>query len=183
MVSVEKGGSADQAGIKARDIILKFDEKEVVMSTDLPRIVGNTKPGSKVSMHIWRDASFKIIKIEVGEAPSDEAAENRKLKQGKKSTISNRLGLALSEITAEQKTQLEISNGLLVEDMQPGIASRSGISIGDIILGFNSKDVKSVGQFNELLSQVKSGKNIALLVKRGDLTTFITMKLTDDDKN
>ena len=67
--------------------------------------------------------------------------------------------------------------------MQPGIASRSGISIGDIILGFNSKDVKSVGQFNELLSQVKSGKNIALLVKRGDLTTFITMKLTDDDKN
>ena len=183
VVSVEKGGSADQAGIKARDIILKFDEKEVVMSTDLPRIVGNTKPGSKVSMHIWRDASFKIIKIEVGEAPSDEAAENRKLKQGKKSTISNRLGLALSEITAEQKTQLEISNGLLVEDMQPGIASRSGISIGDIILGFNSKDVKSVGQFNELLSQVKSGKNIALLVKRGDLTTFITMKLTDDDKN
>ena len=183
VVSVEKGGPADQAGVKARDIILKFDEKEVVMSADLPRIVGNTKHGSKVSMHIWRDGSFKTIKIEVGEAPSDETAENRKLKQGKKPNISNRLGLALSEITAEQKKQLEISNGLLVEDIQPGIASRSGMRIGDIILGFNSKDVKSVGQFNELLSQVTSGKNIALLVKRGDLATFITMKLTDDDKN
>jgi serine protease Do len=66
--------------------------------------------------------------------------------------------------------------------MQAGIASRSGVHIGDIILGFNSKDVNSIEQFNELLKQVKSGKNIALLVKRGDITTFITMKLTDDDK-
>jgi serine protease Do len=66
--------------------------------------------------------------------------------------------------------------------MQPGIASRSGIRIGDIILGFNSKDIKSVEQFNELLNEVKSEKNIALLVKRGEMTTFITMKLTDDAK-
>lgn len=183
VVSVEKGGPADQAGIKPRDIILKFDEKDVTISADLPRIVGNTKPNSKVVIQIWRDGTLKTVKVEVGETPSDETVENRKLKQGKKPDTSNRLGLALSEITAEQKKQLEISSGLLVEDMQPGIASRSGIRIGDIILGFNSKDVKSVGQFNELLSQVKSGKNIALLVKRGDLTTFITMKLIEDEKN
>lgn len=182
VVSVEKGGPADQAGIKARDIIVQFDEKGITTSADLPRIVGNTKPGSKVSIQIWRDGSLKNIKVEVGETQSDDAAENRKLKQGKKSNTSNRLGLALSEITAEQKKQLEITNGVLVEDMQPGIASRSGVRIGDIILGFNSKDVNSVEQFNELLKQVKSGKNIALLVKRGDITTFITMKLIDDDK-
>jgi len=183
VVSVEKGGPADLAGIKARDIILKFDEKEITTSADLPRIVGNTKPGSKVSIQIWRDSAFKTIKIEIGETPSDDVAEQRKLKQGKKPDTSNRLGLALSEITPEQKKQLEITNGLFVEDIQPGIASRSGMRIGDIIIGFNSKDVKSIAQFNELLNQVKSGKNIALLVKRGDFTTFITMKLTDDDKN
>jgi len=57
------------------------------------------------------------------------------------------------------------------------------VRIGDIILGLNSKDVKSIAQFNELLNEVKSGKNIALLIKRGDFTTFITMKLIDDDKN
>ncbi|WP_297323912.1 DegQ family serine endoprotease [Nitrosomonas sp.] len=182
VVSVEKGGPADTAGIKPRDIILKFDEKNVTTSADLPRIVGNTKPNAKVTIQVWRDGALKTVKVEVGETPSDEVAENRKLKQGKKPDTSNRLGLALSEITAEQKKQLEITNGLLVEDMQPGIASRSGIRIGDIILGFNSKDVKSIQQFNELLGQVKSGKNIALLVKRGDMTTFITMKLTDDDK-
>jgi len=183
VASIEKSSPADLAGIKVRDIILQFDEKEVTTSSDLPRIVGNTKPGSKVSIQIWRDGSFKTVKIEVGETPSDEVTENRKSKQGKKPDTSNRLGLALSEITAEQKKQLDITNGLLVEDIQQGIASRSGIRIGDIILGFNSKDVRSIEQFNELLNQVKSGRNIALLVKRGDLTTFITMKLTDNDKN
>ncbi|MBS0298773.1 MAG: DegQ family serine endoprotease [Proteobacteria bacterium] len=182
VVSVEKGGPADQAGIKPRDIILKFDEKEVATSADLPRIVGNTKPKSKVSIEVWRDGTVKTVKVEVGETPSDETAENRKHKPGKKQNASNRLGLALSEITEEQQKQLEITSGLLVEDMQTGIASRSGIRIGDIILGLNSKDVKTVEQFNELLNQVKSGKNIALLVKRGDVTTFITMKLSDDDK-
>jgi len=181
VVSVEKDGPADRAGIKARDIILDFDGKEVAISADLPRIVGNTKPNSGVSVKVWRDGSLKNIKIEVGEIPSDDAADNRKPRHGKKTETSNRLGLALSEITAEQKKQLEIVNGLLVEDVQPGIASRSGIRSGDIILGLNSKDVTSVQQFNELLNQVKSGKNIALLVKRGDVTTFITMKLTDND--
>ncbi len=182
VVSIEKNGPAGKAGVQARDIILKFDEKEVLTSSDLPRIVGNTKPGSKVTIQIWRDGALRTVKVEVGETPSDEGSESRKLKQSKKPDTSNRLGLALSEVTDEQKKQLEIANGLLVEDMQSGIASRSGIRIGDIILGFNSKDVKSVAQFNELLNQVQSGKNIALLVKRGEITTFITMKLSDDDK-
>jgi serine protease Do len=184
VVSVEKSSPADLAGIKARDIILQFDEKEVTTSSDLPRIVGNTKPGSKVSVQVWRNSSFKTVKIEVGETHSDEATDSRKSRQNKKPDTSNRLGLALNEITAEQKKQLDITGGLLVEDVQPnGIASRSGIRIGDIILGFNSTDVKNVDQFNQLLNQTKSGKNIALLIKRGDLTTFITMKITDDDKN
>lgn len=184
VVSVEKSSPADLAGIKARDIILQFDEKEVTTSSDLPRIVGNTKPGSKVSVQVWRNSSFKTVKIEVGETHSDEATNSRKSRQNKKPDTSNRLGLALNEITAEQKKQLDITGGLLVEDVQPtGIASRSGIRIGDIILGFNSTDIKNVDQFNQLLNQTKSGKNIALLIKRGDLTTFITMKITDDDKN
>lgn len=181
VVSVEKGSPADRAGIKARDIILLFDEKEVATSADLPRIVGNTKPGSKVFLQVWRDGALKKIKIEVGDTPSDKAVEKRKQKPDIKTERPNRLGLILSEITVAQKKQLEIANGLLVEDMQPGIASQSGIRIGDIIMGFNSKDIRTLEQFNELLNQVKSGKNIALLVKRGEMTTFITMKLTDDD--
>ncbi|PTN12644.1 DegQ family serine endoprotease [Nitrosomonas aestuarii] len=181
VVSVEKDGPADTAGIKARDIILSFNAQEVEASADLPRIVGNTAPDSKITVKVWRDGSVKNIQLTVGEIPRDESDQNAQKKQNKKTSESNRLGLVLGELTSQQKKQMDIENGLLVEHVEPGIAGQSGIRKGDIILGFNSKDVKSAKQFNQLLDQVKEGRNIALLIKRDDLTTFITMKLKDND--
>ncbi|HNH53140.1 MAG TPA: PDZ domain-containing protein, partial [Nitrosomonas sp.] len=98
-------------------------------------------------------------------------------KQGKVPDKANRLGLALSELTDKLKKQLGVEGGLLVEEVQPGTASRVGIRAGDIILGLNSQDIKTVKQFNQMLDKISKGKNIALLIKRGDMTTFITMKL------
>ena len=93
----------------------------------------------------------------------------------------NRIGLALRELTADQKKQLEVSSGFLVEDMQSGVASRAGMRLGDLILGINNQDAPNVDQFNQLLKKIEKGRNIALLVRRGEMTTFITMKLTDSD--
>lgn len=182
VASVQKGGPADKAGINARDVILKFDGKTVTASGDLPRIVGATKPGSKVPVQVWRNGAIKELTVTVDELPPDEKALGRGSKRGKAPDTSNRIGLMLSELTAEQKQQLEIANGLLVEDMQPGIASRAGIRPGDVILSINNQDVKSVDQFNQLLNKAPKGHNIALLVRRGDTATFITMKMNGDNK-
>jgi len=92
----------------------------------------------------------------------------------------NRLGIVVSELSAEQKKQLEVDNGLLVEDMVPGIASRAGLRPGDVILSINNQDVTTVEQFNQLLNKIPKGRNIALLVRRGDTTTFITMKVNGE---
>lgn len=175
VVSVEKDGPADKAGVEVRDVILKFDGKDIAISSDLPRIVGNTKPKSKVSVQVWRNGATKNLTVSVGEMPSDESEHGRK--QSKTPDTSNRLGLALSELSDRQKKQLGVENGLLVEEAQAGVASRAGIREGDIILGFNNRDVKTIKQFNQLLNKVEKGRNIALLIKRGDMTTFITMKL------
>jgi len=80
-----------------------------------------------------------------------------------------------------RKKQFEVNNGLLVEDMRPGIASSAGMRPGDMILGINNQDVNTVEQFNQLLNKSKEGRNIALLVKRGNTTSFITMKLNGGD--
>jgi serine protease Do len=175
VVSVEKDGPADKAGVEVRDVILKFDGKDIAISSDLPRIVGNTKPKSKVSVQVWRNGATKNLTVSVGEMPSDESENGRK--QSKTPDTSNRLGLALSELSDRQKKQLGVESGLLVEAAQAGVASRTGIREGDIILGFNNQDVKTIKQFNQLLNKVEKGRNIALLIKRGDMTTFITMKL------
>ena len=180
VASVQKGSPAEKAGIEASDVILKFDGKPVVASIDLPRIVGATKPGAKVPVQVWRKGSLKDMTVTVAEIPAEEKTAGRSSKRGK-APESNRIGLALSELSAEQKKQLDLDGGLLVEDVQPGAASRAGMRRGDVILGINNQDVKSVEQFNQLLGKFEKGRNIALLVRRGETTTFITMKLNGGD--
>ncbi len=182
VASVQKDGPADKAGIQAKDVILKFDGKPVTASGDLPRIVGATKPGSKVQVQVWRNGSTKEMMVAVDELPPDERNLGRSGKKGKAPETANRIGLMLSELTPEQKQQLEIDNGLLVEDMLPGVASRAGVRPGDVILSINNQDVKTVEQFNQLLNKIEKGRNIALLIRRGDTATFITMKLNGDNK-
>ena len=177
VVSVQKDGPADKAGIKIRDVILNFDGQDIATSADLPRVVGNTKPDSKVTVKVWRNETIKTIKIKVGEMPSEEPKTVSKQSRKKKPDTSNRLGLAISELTDHQKKQLDVTGGLLVEDIRQGAASDAGIRVGDVILGFNNQDITSIKQFNRLLKKVKKGRNIALLIRRGDITTFITVKL------
>ncbi|MBA4142419.1 MAG: DegQ family serine endoprotease [Nitrosospira sp.] len=182
VASVQKDGPAEKAGIEARDVILKFDGKPVNSSGDLPRIVGATKPGANVPVQVWRNGATRELTVTVDELPPDEKPAARG-KRGKAPDTSNRVGLSLSELSAEQKKQLEIESGLLVEDMVPGIASRAGIRPGDVILSINNQDVKTVDEFNQLLNKIPKGRNIALLIRRGDTATFITMKLNGGNNN
>lgn len=182
VVSIQKDSPAEKAGIEVSDVILQFDGEDVDSSADLPRIVGNTKPESKVSMQVWRDGKIKKISITVGEIPSEEIVADGEEKSDKSTKHINRLGLALSELTNEQKKQLDVSGGLLVEDVQPGIANRAGIHLGDVILGLNNKDIKSTKHFNKLLENIETGRNIALLIRRGEMTTFVTMRLSDGEE-
>ena len=181
VVSVEKGGPADAAGIKPRDIIIDFNGQEVETSSDLPRIVGNTIPDSSVIVKIWRDGSIQSVRVKVGEIPSEESSRGSQQKKKKKNESTNRLGIVLGELSNQMKKQLDVEYGIVVEAVQPGIASQAGIRRGDVIVGFNSKDIKNVEQFNQMLDKVDEGRNIALLIKRGDLTTFVTMKLENVD--
>jgi len=178
--AVEKGGPADKSGIDAGDIILKFDGKTVSQSSDLPRLVGSTKPGTKSVIQVWRKGATKDLSVVIGEIP-DEKGPQRSSKKGKPAepAMANRLGLVLSELTTEQKKELKLEHGLVVEDVRNG-TSRADLRPGDIIVGLISKgaqtDVKSVEQFNKLLGQIDKSAAITLLVRRGDNQTFIIIK-------
>jgi serine protease Do len=178
--SVEKDGPADKAGIQASDIILKFDGKPVDSSVDLPRIVAATRPGSKVMVQLWRKGKTREVRITVGEMPS-EIAPQRGSKRGSSADSGvavERVGLTLSELTADQKKELQLEGGLLVEDAR-GPAARAGLQRGDIIISINNEEVGSVDKFNEVLKQVPKGRNIALLVRRGEGTSYVAIKLDE----
>ena len=181
VASIEKGAAADKAGIEPGDIILKFDGKIIAESGDLPRVVGSTKPGSKVAVQVWRKGATRELNATVSEMP-DEDGVIRNARRGGKSVepaVANRLGLVLSAPTAEQRRALGLQHGLIVEDVRNG-GNRTDLRSGDIILSVISKgsqtEVKSIQQFNELLSGFDKAATITLLVRRGDAQTFITIK-------
>ncbi len=177
---VEKDGPADKAGIEASDVILKFDGKTVDSSGDLPRIVAATRPGSKVVMELWRKGAIRRITIEVGEMPEEGklARSARKLADEVAEMVS-RLGIAVTELTREQLRELQIKGGLLVEEVKGSAARAAGLQQGDVLLAIGNMPIRSLKQFNEIIKQVPEGRNIALLVQRGDAASYVAIRLDE----
>ena len=177
---VEKDGPADKAGIEASDVILKFDGKLVDSSGDLPRIVAATKPGSGVVIELWRKGAIRRITVEVGEMPEEEklARSAKKLADDVAEMVS-RLGIAVIELTREQLQELQIQGGLLVEEVKGSAARAAGLQQGDVLLAIGNMPIRSVKQLNEILKQVPKGRNVALLVRRGNAATYVAIRLDE----
>ena len=177
--AVEKGGPADKAGLEPGDVILKFDGKGVGQSGDLPRIVGATRPGSKVTVQVWRKGAARDITLTVGEMPEDRQAHGAPVKAESANKAVERLGIVVSELTAAQRGELEIKGGVLVDEVKGGV-TRSDLRAGDIILAVIHRgsgfDVSTVDELNEALRKVEKSSNVTLLVRRGEVQTFVTVR-------
>ncbi|KXB30720.1 protease Do [Dechloromonas denitrificans] len=178
--AVEKGGPAEKAGLEAGDVILKFDGKAIVNSADLPRLVGATRPGTRSLVQVWRKGSTREIAVVVGEVSDEKQVVSRPARGAKPpEQIANRLGLVLSELTAEQKRELKMGSGLLIEEVR-GLSARADLRPGDVVIAVISKgattELRSVEQFNKLLAQFDKGSSVTLLVRRGEMQTFVTIK-------
>jgi serine protease Do len=178
--SVEKGGAADKAGIEVSDVILKFDGKAVNSASDLPRIVAATKPGSSVTVELWRKGAAKQVSVVIAKMADEKvlAQESRKHPDELGETIS-RLGLVVSELTAEQSQELQVSGGLLIQDVKGSAARAAGLNRGDVVLAIGNVPIRSLKQFNQVLKQVPQGRNVALLIRRGEVVSYIAIKLDE----
>jgi serine protease Do len=178
--SVEKDGPADLAGIKAGDVVLRFDGKSVSRSADLPRLVAAARPGSKALVQVWRKGAPLELTLVVGEAKEETASARPRPKSApREEREAPRLGLTVSELSAEQRRQLGVNGGLVIENIRSN-AARADLRVGDIILALINKGVTSevhnLEQFNKLLAPFGKNANITLLVRRGDQQVFITIK-------
>ena len=172
---VTPGSPAEKAGLQASDVILSFAGKPVEDSSDLPRMVGMTKPGVRVPVQVWRRGAMKEISVVLGELPTDEVVA-----QGQNNNRAySRGGLALSNLTPEQRRALKIDHGLLVEETT-GDAARAGIRTGDIILAVNNTTMRSVEDFRKIIASIPKGKSAAILVRRGEGSLYIPLKISGE---
>ena len=174
--SVEAGGPADKAGIQPGDIILKYNGHDVSTATDLPRMVGDTKPGTKATITVWRKGQSRDLPITIAEMQPDKVAKTEAKKtQPPKASASNTLGIAVSDIPADQKKALKLTNGVMVDAVE-GPAARAGFQKGDIILRIGDTDITSAKQFDAVAQNVDPSKMVAVLVRRGDNTQFVPLR-------
>jgi serine protease Do len=176
IAGVEKNGPADKGGLEAGDVITKFDNKPIISSSDLPRVVGASKPGKMAAVEILRKGAVKNLSVGIGEMPTDPSEAAAPSKSPTKAEA-NKVGLTLKELTPQQKKKLNGKNGLLVVD-SIGAAAQAGIRRGDVILGLNNSESQSVEQFNKQINAVAAGKTVAVLVLRGENTLYVPIKVT-----
>jgi serine protease Do len=170
--SVDSGSPAAKAGIEAGDVILKYNGHEIGSSGELPALVGNTTPGSKATIEVWRKGANKSLSVAVGELGPANASDDADTASA---AATGKLGLALRPLTREERTEVEGGHGLVVEEVADGPAARAGIQTGDVIVSANGESVASVEQLKKLVG--KSGKRIALLVQRGERRLFVPVAI------
>jgi len=183
--AVEKGSPAERAGVEATDIILSFDGKAVESSSDLPRIVGSTRPGTQSGLEVWRKGKAQKLSITVAELQEDRVASREApgTPKPKADAPANRLGLVVGELSAEQRKGLNLSHGLVVTDVRPD-SKATDVRKGDVLLTLVHKgqhtELRSVEQLNRLLAGLDKSSVITLHVRRGESTAFVTISgLTD----
>jgi serine protease Do len=167
--SVVDKSPAEKAGIVSGDVILKFNGKNIASSADLPPLVSEQMPGNIATLQVWRKSKLKDLTIKIGkmEVASNEVNTDS-LDKGK-------LGLAVRALTAQERKQAEINQGLLVENVDDGPAARAGVMPGDIILSVDQEQISNPKQLNSLLTKGK--KHVALLIQRGNQKLFVAVNI------
>ncbi|MDD4886046.1 MAG: DegQ family serine endoprotease [Thiomonas sp.] len=174
---VEKGGAADKAGVQVGDIVTRFNGKPVERANDLPRLVGETKPDATVPMQVLRMGKTMTLNVKVGEWVMDKKPGAKPAVEQKPEAVSkaNALGVKVIDLNEAQKRQLGVSSGVLVEAVRNG-AARDGLRVGDVILAVGNAAVNSAAQFNAISAELPAGKQVAVLVRRGDAGLYILLR-------
>jgi serine protease Do len=174
---IEPGAPADKAGLEAGDVIIKIDGKPIEKSADLPRLVGNTKPGTKSTLTVFRRGATKELSIVIAELEPEKVTKRSSESEEKpKSTSSVQgLGLVAADLTDSQKLEMKLKGGVRIESLQEP-AMRAGLREGDIILAVGNIEVASAKDFSAAVAKMDRTKPVTVLFRRGELTRYALIR-------
>ena len=176
---VEVGSPAQKAGIEAGDVITQYDGKAVEKFSDLPRMVGNTKPGTKTTVTVWHRGSSRDLSITIAEVqPNEKVAakdDDSQSHADKPSKLAQRWGLVVHALPADEAKELRIKGGVKVVSSD-GPAARAGLKAGDVIFALSNTDIGSVSEFEGLLAKADGKKPLSVMFRRGDWAQYTLIR-------
>ncbi|MGJ7493964.1 DegQ family serine endoprotease [Variovorax sp. RT4R15] len=180
--SVEAGSPGEKAGVEPGDIITKFDGKAIDKPSDLPRLVGNTKPGTRSTLTVFRRGSSKDLAVTIAEIEPDKPAKKavdreEPTPKPSASAAAKSLGLAVSDLSDAQKKELKLKGGVKV-DTASGAAARAGLREGDVILAVANGEVANLKEFESALAKADKSKSVSVLFRRGDWAQYALIRLS-----
>ena len=174
---VEAGAPADKAGIEAGDIITRFDGKVIEKSSDLPRLVGNVKPGTRSPITVFRRGASRDLMVTIAEIEPEKPARRAAAPEAKPPVAgpAQAIGLVVAELNDTQKKDLKLRGGVRVESVE-GAAARAGLREGDVIVAIANAEVLSVKDFEQSLAKIDKTKTVNVLFRRGELAQYALIR-------
>ena len=176
---VEVGSPAEKAGIQAGDVITQYDGKAVERVSDLPRMVGNTKPGSKATVTVMHRGNSRDLTVTVAEVKPDAddgaVAEGKGSRKDKPSALTQQWGLVVGELPADRAKELRLKGGVRVVSAE-GVAARAGLKADDVIVALGNSDVRSVKDFDAALAKADTKKPLSVMFRRGDWAQYALIR-------
>ncbi len=179
VAQIQDDGPAAKGGLQVGDVILTMNGQPIVMSADLPHLVGALKAGSKAKLEVIREGKRQNVELTVGAIP-EEGQELGALggKSGAERS-SNRLGIAVVELTDEQKKSFDLKSGVVIKEVQDGPAALIGLQPGDVITHLNNQAINSTKEFTDIAKALPKNRSVSMRVLRQGRASFITFKLAE----
>lgn len=178
VAQVMEDGPAAKGGLQVGDVILSMNGQPIVMSADLPHLVGGLKDGAKASLEVVREGKRKTLDITVGAMPDDDQDISASPKAGAERS-SNRLGVSIADLTADQKKALDLKGGVVIKEVQDGPAALIGLQPGDVITHLNNQAIGSAKEFADVAKGLPKNRSVSMRVLRQGRASFITFKLAE----
>jgi len=174
--NVESNGPAAVGGIEAGDVILSFNSREINKSTDLPRVVGDTKPGTTATVQVWRKGNSRDLSVTVADTDTAQAATKKPDAPAGNGNSVSAFGVAVVDLSDAKKKDLNIKGGVEITSLGDGPLARAGARPGDVIIRIADADITGVKQFEALFKTLDANKAVPVFIRRSDSTLVIPVK-------
>ncbi|MDX1457246.1 MAG: DegQ family serine endoprotease [Marinobacter sp.] len=174
VAEVMTNSPAEEAGLKAGDIVLAYDGEDISLSSDLPPKVGRTPVGEEATLEVMRGGERIDLTVRIGQLP-DEGGQQAEHTPTPESSAAP-LGLVVEPLPAKLRDTLGVDGGVMVVDVGRGPALNAGIRPKDVITELDRKAIRSVSDFLEAVRSLPEDKAVSVRVIRQGRATYLVMK-------